>query len=336
MIMIRRFGLALASLGLAAGGFIAVAGAAGAAPLTTVTGTTYIANHPDGGHGTPGTWAYDDFHRTLTVTANADQTGCTHGDTCYTATIADNGKFNAIVGNGSPNGTGAVIKHAVQGSMVGSYALTVVAPASDTLNAAGIPGYRNDHFGSPVTSTTNWPTLAFTAPGDAVVSGGAYNWTYTDACEKWVDSSANGDGAGAADGNITGRTFCVVSTGAAMQVKNRATGKCLNESQYNGLLSTFTCLPGTYVSLKWKVVTFSDGTTGLQSVQTGKYIKDNGQGSQLSQVGYPVSVRFLSGGVVAFSDNLVMTVNRQGSFVPVIAEPGLSPLNNGRWDLSAA
>jgi hypothetical protein len=120
-----------------------------------------------------------------------------------------------------------------------------------------------------------------------------------------------------------------------VQVKNRATGKCLNEDQGNGLLLTYSCVPQTYVSLRWQTMRLADGVTELRSVQTGLVVRDNGQGGQLELTSSESPMRFLNGGVFAFQDNLVVTVNSQGNFAKVVGEPGLSPLNNGRWDFGA-
>ena len=127
-----------------------------------------------------------------------------------------------------------------------------------------------------------------------------------------------------------------VATSGVVQVKNRATGKCLNENKNTGLLSTYTCMPGTYVSLRWQVVTYSDGTKDLVSVQTGQAVRDNGLNGQLSLTTADLSpMRFQNGGIFRFPDNLVMGVNNQGNYVPVIGSPSTSSLNNVRWDFGS-
>jgi hypothetical protein len=63
----------------------------------------------------------------------------------------------------------------------------------------------------PFTSTT-WPELFFPAGTSfGAFTGGAYEWDYTAipmrfpfTTERWVDSSANGDGNQPGDGNIAG------------------------------------------------------------------------------------------------------------------------------------
>ena len=181
-----------------------VAATAAHAAVTTVTATTHVTNRPDGGHA--GTWAYDDFLRTLTVTQDAvNPVGTPAGDNAYTATIVDKGVFHAIVGAGAPNQVVAGVKvaHSVSGVINGTYSYTVVAPIADGLTGV-VPANENDNFGTATNTTGNWPTLAFATPANAAATGGAYNWTYNTACEQWVDSSTNGDGNLAGDGNITG------------------------------------------------------------------------------------------------------------------------------------
>jgi hypothetical protein len=203
--------IALLAAPLAAAGAFTLGGVAHAAPAPTrVTATTHVTNRPDGGHG--GTWAYDNFARTLTVTLDSPQpaSGVPAGDLAYTATITDHGQFNAIVGAETPNQVvaGAKIAHSVSGSLNGTYAYTVVAPSTDTLTGV-VPATENDNFGAPLVTTGAWPVQAFASPTGVVATGGAYSWKYATACETWVDSSVNGDGNLAGDGNITGR-ICAV------------------------------------------------------------------------------------------------------------------------------
>ena len=182
-------------------------GAAHAAP-GTVTAHTYVSNRPDGGNG--GTWAYDDFTRTLTVKVAAVQNpaDAKAGLTDYTARVTDGGQFNAIVGMLAPNQAvpGVKITGSVRGGMHGSISYTVTAPSADTLTGT-VPATENDNFGAPATTTGNWPKLAFASPaGVTVTENSDWTWTYTTRCETWVDSAANGDGNLLADGNITGKS----------------------------------------------------------------------------------------------------------------------------------
>lgn len=202
--MIKNVMAAGAVVLIAAGGAVLASGTAHAAPVT-LTASTQVSNRPDGGHG--GTWAYDDFTRTLTVTVAADQSSAPAGDTLYNATITDDGQFNAIVGALAPNQVvpGVKITASVHGHMHGTYSITVTAPTADTLTGT-VPATEDDNFSAPLVTTTNWPVQAFASPTGVSVAGGAYNWTYTRACEQWTDSSANGDGNLLGDGNITGKS----------------------------------------------------------------------------------------------------------------------------------
>lgn len=190
----------------AAGAVLAIVplAAASAAPVTSVTAHTHVLNRPDGGHG--GTWAYDTFTRTLTVTQNADQSSAPAGDTLYTATIADHGTFSTVGGALAPNQSTAGVKvthNGTKGSINGTYTLAVTAPTADGLTGT-VPTAENDNFGTPVVTTGDWPKQAFATATGVSVNGGAYSWVYKTGCETWTDSSTNGDGNLAADGNITG------------------------------------------------------------------------------------------------------------------------------------
>jgi hypothetical protein len=207
--MSKRTRAAIASVVIVAG----IAGgslAASADPVavTSVTASTVMSNHPDSGNGTPSTWSYDDFTRTLTVSAVSPQpVSVPAGDTEYNVVVSDTGEFHAIVGAETPNQStpGTKIARGVTGSLAGTYDFTVTAPTADTLTGI-VPATENDNFGAPATTTSSWPTLAFATATGVTVTPGAWSWTYKTGCETWVDSSANGDGNVAADGNITGMT----------------------------------------------------------------------------------------------------------------------------------
>ena len=335
----RMVGAAAVALGIVSAAAFA-SSASAATPGGSLTFSTNIQNRPDNGHGTPARWAYDNFTRQLTISV-ADPSSCpgmpATGDTCFFAAIRDNGTFDAILGAGAPAGRGGQITHAVTGNLNGAYGVAAYAPDTDTLTGT-VPATEDDNFADPtgVHTTTNWLTQAFATPGDVVLDGTPlYSWSYGDTCELWTDASTNNDGQDASAGNITGLTFCAVATSNVVQVKNRATGKCLNEDKNTGLLSTYTCLPGTYVSLRWQVVTYSDGTRDLVSVQTGQSVRDGAVNQQLSLTSTASPMRFQNGGIFRFADNLVMGVNNQGNFVPVIGSPSYSSLNNVRWDFGS-
>ena len=339
--MIRKYGIIAAVLAAATLPMLGAVSASAVITPTSVTATTAISNRPDGGHGSPSTWAYDTFTRKLTVTTAPDAmcSGLPSGDTCYTATVSDSGTFETILGAGTPNGTGGQINHHVSGTIAGTGSYVFYAPGTDTLTGT-VPATEDDNFsssGSGFVSSGNWPAQAFATPADVVMNPGenVYSYKYASTCESWTDSSTNNDGQGAADGNITGLNFCAVAHSNVVQIKNRATGKCLNEDRNTGLLSTYACLPQTYASLRWQVVTYSDGTRDLVSVQTGGPVRDNGQNAQLSLTGSQSPMQFQNGGIFRFPDSLVIGVNRQGNFIPVIGSPSYSNLDNVRWDFGA-
>jgi hypothetical protein len=210
------FAVLLTALGMLGIGAIAAQANAVTVP-TTAHAVTHITDRPDNGHG--GIWAYDTMDRTLDVTLVSPQPASVPvGSLEYNVTIADKGSFSSIVGALTPNQAvaGVKIAHGVKGSISGTYSLTAVAPAADTLTGV-VPATENDNFvsnGAGFVSTGDWAKQAFATPVGVTVTGGAYEWdyqTFPPACsQKWVDSSTNGDGALAADGNITG-ALCPVT-----------------------------------------------------------------------------------------------------------------------------
>lgn len=158
----------------------AIAGAAttGQCPVIrdTITKT-------DSGHGSPAAWADLVLHRSTQV-CGSEQAG-------YTVTLTDNGTLWTRPGAGTPNGTGGQIAHRVRGTVHGTYTLTVSG------------GKLARRHGDVTASSTDYVKSLF-SPG-AQVTGGDYVWTYTTVCgETWVDKT-DGDGQGAAAGNITGK-----------------------------------------------------------------------------------------------------------------------------------
>ncbi len=197
--------------------FPAIALAATAAPVlaavpaqasvTYAPALTWLSARPDSGNG--GTWAYDQFTRTFSLTL----TGVSGQTWSYTATIRDSGSFQAIPGaltpNQGPGYTGDTISGPVTGSILGSasYSFTASAPANTSQPNMGIPWSES---GAPVTAgqtTGLWfeqafpPGTIFTGPGL-----GPWGWAYTSLGfprQQWVDSSANGAGDLPGDGNIS-------------------------------------------------------------------------------------------------------------------------------------
>jgi hypothetical protein len=201
------------------------ASAADAAP--GVTAVTHIRNAPDSGNN--GTWAYDNYARTLRITLDSPQppTGVPAGDFAYSATVTDRGTFSAIVGAYTPNQVvpGVKIAHSVSGSDDGGASYVVYAPKTDALTG-NVPGALNLDFAAATgdQTTTNWPAQAFASATGVVVTyahgGDGWSWTYRTACQAWTDSGFNGDGNLAHDGNITGKICAVprLYDGAAVYV----------------------------------------------------------------------------------------------------------------------
>ena len=208
-----RITASVAAVLAAAAMTLAGAGAASAAspPHTlpqppTVRAVTYVTDRPDGGNA--GYWADDTMTRTLVIT----RTGGSAGAYTYTATLEDQGTFRTITGALAPNQGGSYAgeteKAAVTGDIIGSADFTFTA--STLPSASLVPGTENDHGLVPADSTSTWYELAF--PAGTVFGGpgiGAWGWYYVvltphDGLQIWSDTSANGYGDLAGDGQITG------------------------------------------------------------------------------------------------------------------------------------
>lgn len=218
----RRIIIAAAAVAAVALPAAAASAAPAAAPGGTHTATTTLTNRPDGGHGGP--WAYDDVTRTLTLKLTGI-TGSGSNETWhYDATVRDTGAFTVIKGALTPNQSGAYAGEKIRSdipemltSLTGraEYSFTASRPASNAPNAgvvrreSGAPA-----AGSPQT-TSLWFEQAF--PAGTTFGGpgiGAYLWTYGAVVfspqfpyfsdQRWVETSANGDGNLPGDGNISG------------------------------------------------------------------------------------------------------------------------------------
>jgi hypothetical protein len=132
----------------------------------------------DNGHGTPSAWADLSLNRTTTV--------C--GDKVI---LIDRGTLWTRKGAGTPNGTGGQILNRVPGVVRGVYRLTV---------SGGTLAHQHGDTSLP---STEYVKSLFSE--GTTVTGGAYGWAYATRCERWLDSSKNDDGQGAAAGNITGK-----------------------------------------------------------------------------------------------------------------------------------
>jgi hypothetical protein len=314
--VVTRGGVIVSAAAVVAAGAGAIG--AGTADAETVplsaSASTYIANHPDsGGHGN--NWAFDDFTRTLTV-YQVSAIACagvgsfdSSADICYSATVSDNGKFNAIPGQDVPNGSDSgQITHSVQGTMAGAASYTLYAPVADTLTGT-VEKYQNDNFTDPTVTdhqSPYWPEQAFATPADVTVQydSGApgtvqndWSYKYTDACESWTDSGLSDDGNLAVDGDITGKD-CVTSHTGPGYVVNKNSGKALDVT--GGVFAQGTGLQQWTKGAKspsgvaggdqqFEIVTENTGTSYLVAVDGSKdyYVTSSARGDQLTLSTYP-------------------------------------------------
>jgi hypothetical protein len=176
----------LAGAGATAVAALAIPAAASVASATTALSCTTVHDHiakTDNGHGTPAEWADLSMNRSTKICKTS---------TGYDITLTDKGRLRTIKGAGTPNGTGGQILNRVPGVVYGLYSLTATG------------GTPTGKHGDTSLSSTEYVKSLFT-PG-ATVAGGKYAWAYQTLCgEKWLDSSVNSDGQGAAAGNITGK-----------------------------------------------------------------------------------------------------------------------------------
>jgi hypothetical protein len=164
--------------------------------------------------------------RQLTIVAGSDcGTAPAAGYGCYDATVSDSGDGTTRPNQYTPNQAPDVYAGLTIAAPAVTYSISGHAYyefwANEAPAAVTVPGYENDHYGSPSGdhSTGDWPALAFVS-GTEYSSGGSavstsfpataleqnWSWTYDTACEQWTDAASNGDGDRAGDGNITGAT----------------------------------------------------------------------------------------------------------------------------------
>jgi hypothetical protein len=163
-----------------------------AVPTAASAHTAQLTNCPtvhdhitktDNGHGTPGAWADLSLSRSTKV--------CGNETVGYKIQLTDKGSLWTRKGAGSPNGTAEQILNRVRGGVYGTY----------TLTATG--GKLVNKHGDVSASSTEYVKSLFS--DGTTVTGSTYAWAYATRCEKWLDSSVNNDGQGAAAGNITGK-----------------------------------------------------------------------------------------------------------------------------------
>lgn len=215
---------------IAAAGLIASLGATSAHAAVTrphagtfsqASGTTQLIDRPDSGNA--GNWASDYLNRTLTI----KQVGESDGVYTFTATVKDQGLFNAVPGADTPDQStpGTLITLPASGPMSGyaDYSFTATSlpdlnhgklavPASVTGNADStstwyeVPGLfpSGTTFGGPGIGDWSWTYNASVVTGYTVsVRGGQFLTVPMLTHEQWIDAYNNGDGNLAADGNIS-------------------------------------------------------------------------------------------------------------------------------------
>ena len=199
----------------------AVSAAPALAATTTsgpLTASTHVTNRSDSGGG--GTWAKDDFTRTIQLTAEglASPSHCAGQVPCarYSYKIVDgsnggsNGGFVTVPGALAPNqGPGHAGQHVgyTFGSFGGDqegdfYTSMPTSPAGFNVPA---------NFSGNGVSSTNWPTLEWASPNLSKFFGlGADRFAYwyqaTISHQRWIDAGGPGtdncDGQCFADGQI--------------------------------------------------------------------------------------------------------------------------------------
>jgi hypothetical protein len=166
---------------------------------TSWAAISHLAGRTEGGGN--GTWATDDIYRVMTIKL----TGQSGGLYTYTATVHDVGSFTAIRGAYTPNQGGSYAGDTITGPDSGwltgkaQYSFTATSLPTAGPNT-GVPAHVSGDQGS----TSAWYEMAFPAGTQFGGSGiGTWGWTYGDSHgQRWADTSANGDGQLAGDGNI--------------------------------------------------------------------------------------------------------------------------------------
>lgn len=147
------------------------------------TYSTQVNNRDDSGDH--GTWAKDNFVRTIVVTNNCNGT--------YTLNISDtNGTFTTIDGALSP-GAGVALAPSFVGEFYGGATITVTTdrlPSKPVMPADGWP------------STGGWPALIF--GGEVQLNDYPWGWTYNYCGEQWTNAAKGNSG------DVTGKPCTAV------------------------------------------------------------------------------------------------------------------------------
>jgi hypothetical protein len=198
---------AAAAVGLTAG----VAGAAtGTGADRERTSAVTRINNVNSVPGVSGNWASSQVLRFATVSGGgaaplADCGIATGSCYSFTASVRDYGAFEATSGALTPNQVvpGKLIRSSVGGSVRGSASFATFF-ATSLPHARLVPAKFTNGF-----YTSTWPEMFFAAGTKFTgLTASAWSFTYSawTVCgyQRWTDSSANGFGDRAGDGNITG------------------------------------------------------------------------------------------------------------------------------------
>lgn len=203
----------LVALGLTSG----VASAATSLAEDCKTVTSHLTNHPDSGNH--GTWALDDFTRTVKVchvpevietAPSVSKALVVVQSWNYHVTVTDEGTFTTVAGaHNSPNNGFALIGN-VPGTMKGGFTADVKAPhdwgyfTPEVLDGKNFTGAPGTEAGGPKTS--NWVKALWSDGLDEKSSfiNDDWAWTYKTCNQQWIDSVETDDGTSHAAGDITG------------------------------------------------------------------------------------------------------------------------------------
>ena len=326
MITIRKLGLVVASAALAAGGFAAAAGTASAAAPPTLS--VYLSAC---GTGSSAVWNASG-NPVLTIgQAAAGTCGAPPGSTY-------NPSYAQVVFGRVPGAPVPVIEPAFKTDNYASGSPRMVVELYNGHSLWGYPGLTLSGGTGPDAAGMAWAVDNGTTYTDYVTAYTAANANVTTIKDAFIVQDAD-QTAGTKD-TLTGIQF----GGAVVQqrlsnvvvVKNRHSGKCLNEGA--GVLSQYACnVAGTYASLRWQVATFADGSKYLESVATHQFVTDGTKGQQLSLTSTPSRFSPVPGGFFAFPNGLVMDVKAMSlvNFAQVIGWP-VNGQDNQQWDFANA
>lgn len=199
-------------------GFTLLGGtAANAATEDCRTVVSTLTNHPDSGNH--GTWALDDFTRTVKVCHVPDvlETAPSIAEKAvevqswnYHVVVADEGTFTTVGGAyNSPNDGHAVLPN-IPGAMKGGFTADVQAPADwqfftpNVLDGKTFTGAPGTQAGGPTTSTWVKALWSDGLGKESSFINRDWAWVYKTCNQYWIDSLKTNDGTSHLAGDITG------------------------------------------------------------------------------------------------------------------------------------